>query len=66
MVSCQCSVSTDLATLSSQSPIFSGTQNGKEGMLSAFLFQESNHDVVVDYTVSVEGGDEKSGEMRKL
>ena len=35
-------------------------------MLSAFLFQESNHDVVVDYTVSVEGGDEKSGENEKV
>ena len=33
-----------------------GYQGAEEGMLSAFLCNQSNHDVVVDFTISVEGG----------
>ena len=43
-----------------------GQQGAEEGMLSAFLGNESNHDVVVDFTISVEGGKEKSAESAKI
>ena len=35
-------------------------------MLSAFLHNESNHDVVVDYTISVEGGNRRSWENIRI
>ena len=34
----------------------SGSQHAKKEMFSVFLHNGSNHDVVVDYTISVEGG----------
>jgi len=43
-----------------------GQQGAEEGMLSAFLGNESNHDVVVDFTISVEGGNKKSDESAKI
>jgi len=33
-----------------------GRQEIEMGMVSAYLRNESNHDVVVDFTISVEGG----------
>ena len=43
-----------------------GQQGAEEGMLSAFLCNESNHDVVVDFAISVEGGNKKSDESAKI
>jgi len=43
-----------------------GYQGAEEGMLSAFLCNQSNHDVVVDFTISVEGGNTKSAESAKI
>ena len=43
-----------------------GEEGAEEGMLSAFLGNESNHDVVVDFTISVEGGNKKSDESAKI
>ena len=37
-----------------------GTQLAEKGMMSAYLRNESNHDVVVDFTISVEGGNTES------
>ena len=33
-----------------------GDLEATKGMLSAYLYNESNHGVVVDFTISVEGG----------
>ena len=43
-----------------------GSRNAEEGMLSVFLHNESNHDVVVDYTISVEGGNRRSWENIRI
>ena len=43
-----------------------GVQQAKKGMMSAFLRNESNHDVEVDFTISVEGGNAKSWENEKI
>ena len=43
-----------------------GSGDAEEGMLSAFLLNASNHDVVVDCTISVEGGREDSWENAKI
>ena len=43
-----------------------GYKKAEEGMLSAFLENESDHDVVVDYTISVEGGNSFSAQNTKI
>ena len=43
-----------------------GHWQANEGMLSAFLVNESDHDVVVDCTISVEGGVKESWENQKI
>ena len=43
-----------------------GHKNAEEGMISAFLYNESNHDVVVDHTINVEGGNSISAQNIKI
>ena len=43
-----------------------GDEQAEKGMLSVFLHNESNHDVLVDYTISVEGGNTLSCENKKI
>jgi len=43
-----------------------GDLKAEEGMLSVFLNNESNHDVVVDYTISVDGINRESREYEKI
>ena len=43
-----------------------GYKKAEEGMLFAFLENESDHDVVVDYTISVEGGNSMSAQNCKI
>ena len=43
-----------------------GTQLAEKGMMSAYLLNESNHDVVVDFKISVERGNTVSGENEKI
>ena len=43
-----------------------GTRHAEKGMLSAFLQNEGNHDVEVDFTISVEEGSEYSSENQKI
>ena len=38
----------------------------EQGMLSAFLFNQSNYDVVVDYTITAEGAEPKSVKNLKI
>ena len=43
-----------------------GWRQATKGMFSAFLANRSNHDVVVDYTIFVEGGNTKSLKNTKI
>ena len=44
----------------------SGCDSAEQGMLSAFLHNASNHDVVVDYTITAEGAEPKSVKNLKI
>ena len=43
-----------------------GDLEATKGMLSAYLYNESNHDVVVGFTISVEGGESMSDKNAKI
>ena len=44
----------------------SGHRSAEQGMLSAYLSNASNHDVVVDYTITAEGAESKSEKNSKI